>query len=106
MRKFSLSGCENITDAGLANLKDMNKLIALDLRATPVTDAGLAQLKSLEGLKELNIGATPITDAGLAGLKDFKALAGGTLILTGCKNITDAGVASLSKDLPKTKITR
>jgi hypothetical protein len=58
-------GGPGVTDAGLAQLKELGRLFALTLRDTKVTDAGLAHLKGLRGLRELGLLDSGVTDAGL-----------------------------------------
>ena len=59
----------NITDAGLAELKGLTKLKLLDLRGcTQISDAGLEQIKGLTNLKSLKLRNPAVTDAGLAYL--------------------------------------
>jgi len=92
-----------ITDAGLANLTGMANLISLNLSGTAVTDAGLANLKGFSKLEYLNLYNTAVGDAGLANLKDLKNLK--ALYLWQSK-ATDAGVAELQKSLPGLKPNR
>jgi Leucine-rich repeat (LRR) protein len=89
-----LRECYQITDAGLAHLKELKGLAELDLGNTQITDAGLAHLKELKGLTELDLSGTRITDAGFAHLKELKGLT--TLYLWGTQ-ITDAGLANLKE---------
>ena len=94
-------GGMQITDAGLANLKELKGLTTLILRSTNITDAGLANLKELKGLTTLILGGMQITDAGLANLKELKGLTTLDLYYT---NITDAGLKEIRSALPKCKI--
>jgi YHS domain-containing protein len=57
-----------ITDAGLANLKDLKHLTRLHLEKTGVGDAGLAHLEGLAYLEYLNLYGTKVTDKGLASI--------------------------------------
>ena len=54
-----------VTDVGLAQLKGLTNLHALDLRGNTITDAGLVHLKGLTQLQRLDLSHTKITDAGL-----------------------------------------
>ena len=58
-----------ITDAGLAQIKDLLTLDYLDLNATQVTDLGMQYIEGLKGLTGLNIPATQVTRAGVARLR-------------------------------------
>src|SRR5207247_1779210 len=49
-------------------------VVALDLAGTAVTDAGLAQLKELGKLRELNLSGTLVTAEGLSQLKELTEL--------------------------------
>jgi hypothetical protein len=109
---LKLSGCNNITDAGLAHLKGLTKLKRLDLPLGRVfngggnktTDAGLAHLKGLTKLELLKLSScVNITAAGAAHLKGLAKLK--NLHLGGCDKITDADIAELKKALPNTTIT-
>ena len=62
---------ENITDAGLENLKGLHNLTELDLSKSQVTDSGLKYLKGLTKLVELNLSDTQVTEAGLAHLREL-----------------------------------
>jgi hypothetical protein len=46
-------GLNNATDADLAALKDKQDLLSLIIASGPVTDAGLANLKEMTNLKRL-----------------------------------------------------
>jgi hypothetical protein len=98
---LSLLRCDQITDAGLANLKELKGLTRLDLSSTNITDAGLAHLKELKGLTTLNLGGTQINGDGLAHLKELKGLT--TLGLDDTR-ITDAGLAHLKELKGLTKL--
>jgi internalin A len=120
-----------ITDAGLANLKDLVDMRYLTLQNSQVTSAGLKHLRGMTRLGELWMSGTrvddlspiahlttmrtlvltgtPITDAGLAPIARFTALERLSLADT---PITDAGLKHLQSlsslarlDLNKTRIT-
>ena len=69
LETLGLSGCEQITDAGLVHLKGLTNLQSLFLMKTQITDAGLVHLKELTNLQDLNLIETPITDSGVAELQ-------------------------------------
>ena len=59
-----------ISDAGLADIKGLTSLEALNLNSCrQVTDAGLVHLKGLTNLEDLDLGETKVTDAGLAAMQ-------------------------------------
>jgi hypothetical protein len=64
----------HLTDADLAQLKDLKQLKVLGLRGTAITDQGLDALRSLHSLEYLDLSATKITTAGLARLKGLPRL--------------------------------
>jgi hypothetical protein len=64
----------SITDAGLAKIAAMHKLVQLRLGAPRLTDDGLALLAKLPELKHLHLIDAPITDAGLEHLHGLKNL--------------------------------
>jgi len=69
-----------LSDAGLAELKDLKNLQTLDLSYNAkITDAGMKELKSLASLQTLDLGWTDVTDAGLKDPMDLKGLK--TLVL-------------------------
>jgi internalin A len=82
-----------VTDAGLAELREFKNLESLELAGTKVTDAGLAELKQLPRLQTLSLWGTAVTDASLTRLKDLPRLQTLGLVKT---KVTDAGL----KDLP------
>jgi len=111
----------NVTDATVANLKEVLGLVDLNLAQTKVTDAGLNSISGLVNLTRLHLELTSITDAGLAQLKNLSNLSYlnlyGTAVtdqgldnLTGLKKlknlyvwqtkVTDAGIAKLKQSIP------
>jgi len=90
-----------ITDADLAQLKDLSALTRLHLEKTAITDAGLVHLKGLANLEYLNLYGTQVTDAGLdqlVGLKKLKKL------YIWQSKVTIVGVAKTQKTLPGLQI--
>jgi len=90
-----------VTDAALATVPDMPRLVRLDLHKTAITDAGLANLQGAENLRYLNLYATEVTDAGLKNLEGLKNLQS---IYLWQSKATDKGVKQLQKALPEAKI--
>jgi hypothetical protein len=91
-----------VTDGGLLNLKDLRELRELDIESTAVTDAGLVYLKELKKLQVLNLATTHMTGAGLVNLTGARELR--RLYLTGPMALADAGLASLHAALPQCEI--
>jgi Leucine-rich repeat (LRR) protein len=92
-----------VTDAMVVHLKDLTGLTELHLEKTKITDKGLENLKGLTNLEYLNLYGTVITDTGLVHLEGLKKLK--KLYLWQTK-VTDAGVAKLNKALPQLTIER
>jgi hypothetical protein len=84
---------------GLAHLPHLE---SLRLYATGITDDGLANLANFDRLKWLVLRQTAISDAGLERLTGFDKLA--SLNVLDCPAITAAGVADLHAKLPACKI--
>jgi len=82
----------NVTDEDLAYFKNFKGLINLDLLVTKVTDAGLANFKDFKEIKFLDLAYTGITDEGLAYFKDCKGL---RTLSIGATKVTDAGLVHL-----------
>jgi hypothetical protein len=84
------------TDAGLAHVAKLTKLWYLDLQfCDQITDKGLAHVAKLTKLKWLQLHSTHITDAGLRHIANLSRLS--SLLLGGGGGITDAGLAHISK---------
>ncbi|MGH9372854.1 MAG: hypothetical protein ACRD15_15120 [Vicinamibacterales bacterium] len=62
---LGLSGCKQITDAGVRHLARMPSLQHLDLTGTSVTDAGLEVLRHLPELRTLSLAWNRVTEAGI-----------------------------------------
>jgi eukaryotic-like serine/threonine-protein kinase len=89
------------TDAGLSHLKDVTSLGWLVLVNTAVTGEGLAHLKSLTGLYYLDLAGTRVTDAGLAYLKGLSGL---TYVNVRKTQVTAEGAAALHAAVPGCKV--
>ena len=84
-----------VTDADIhALLKEGAEIEYLILNGTDITDEGLAYLRQLPRLKELGLGRTQITDSGCEELAQIGSLEELALFSTG---ITDEGLKHLSK---------
>lgn len=91
-----------VTDAGLASLKGLTNLQRLHLELTSVSDAGLAHLKGLQNLTYLNLYSTRVTDAGLDQLKGLKHLRN---LYVWQSKVTDAGVKKIKAALPNLDVS-
>jgi Leucine Rich Repeat (LRR) protein len=85
-------GQRKVTDAGLAHLKGLTKLLELHLSGSEVTDAGMVYLKDLTALKILELSGSEVTDAGMVYLKDLTAL---KILDLNYTHVTDAGLVHL-----------
>lgn len=90
-------GGTKITDVSLkeiAKLKNLNKLY---LEHTGITDAGIAQIKNLPYLEYINLVATKVTDSGL---KDIVTMKGLRSVYLWQSAVTDSAVAQAGKQHP------
>jgi len=88
----------NITDVGVAPLKNLTRLEYLVLGGTQITDAGVAHLAHLTRLKGLALpDATRVTDAAMPSLKGLGNL---ETLNVSWTQITNAGLQNL-RGLPK-----
>lgn len=92
----------NLSDIGLADLKDLRQLRVLLIGGTRVTDVGLVHLRRFNRLKKLSLFQTQVTDAGISNLKVLSSLE--QLLISGTK-ITDAGAKELQKALPNLRFS-
>jgi internalin A len=83
----------SVTDRGLAHLRGLPRLRALDLTGTGVRGPGLAQLHANKQLTKLTLFGLPLGDDGLKYLAGFHSLAGLWLSDDG---ITGKGLAHLA----------
>jgi Leucine-rich repeat (LRR) protein len=92
---------QELTDADLRHLIDLDHLTVLKLQITPVTGVGLEHLKGMKNLKELNLGSTRITSVDLRHLKGLISLEKLNL-MNNKTRITGAGLIHL-QDLTNLK---
>lgn len=101
LRELCLSQ-SSVTDAGLANLKNLPSLVHLDLSQTAVSDEGLEHLKPLPYLRTLYLAGDKITDRGAATLASMHGLESLNLNST---RVTEAGILQLAT-LPRLRHLR
>jgi hypothetical protein len=92
LKRLNLRGTK-VTDNTLEHISGILTLEALDAGFAQVTDVGLDRLTTLVNLKELSIGGNKLTDAGLQALRHLTALR--SLDLSGMQR-TDSGLWSVS----------
>lgn len=102
LRALELSGAY-VNEVGLANLKDLTELELLDLSTTNVSNAELANIKDLTRLQSLDLSSTNVTDAGLLNLTGLTQL---RVLKLSYTKVTDAGVDELHRALPDCQIIR
>jgi WD40 repeat protein len=95
---FELANTQ-LKDDDLKFVASFKRLTRLNVAHTPVTDAGLKHLSGLKRLRALNLEHTKVTDAGLKAMDDLPSLL--SLNLTGCDQVTQAGIAAAFRALPK-----
>jgi hypothetical protein len=88
-----------LKDDDLKFVAGFKRLTRLNVGHTPVTDAGLKHLNGLKRLRDLNLEYTKVTDAGLKALVDLPSLE--RLDLNGCDQVTQSGIATAFRTLPK-----
>lgn len=98
---LSLRKCQEVTNAGLAHLKNLSSLELLNLDDTKITDTGLAHVKNLTSLENLVLSHTTITDAGVANLKILTSLKSLDLRKT---QITEAGLRDFRTARPDVSV--
>lgn len=99
LKTLSISRCPQMVDSELTKLSVLPRLTLLILSGSPVTDDGLEKLvKSAPRLRQLLLdGCTEITDEGLAHLTNIKSLR--SVRCTGTQ-VTSKGVEGFRSALP------
>lgn len=109
---LGLSGCRQVTDAGVRHLARMPSLQHLDLTGTSVTDAGLQVLRHLPELRTLSLAWNRVTEAGIGVLAHCDELERVTLgasaeigdaaarALAGKRRLRHLGIALTDAGLP------
>lgn len=75
LRELDLEGCDAVTSRGLAHLRGLERLRALNLERTSVGSAGLVHLAGLPALRDLDLGLTRVDLAGVPVLARCPGLA-------------------------------
>jgi Leucine-rich repeat (LRR) protein len=92
LKRLNLRGTK-ITDTTLEHIANVTTLAALDIGFAQITDVGLDRLTPLANLRELAIGGNKLTDAGLQSLRQMQGL---TSLDLGGSQRTDSGLWSIS----------
>lgn len=92
LKTLSLSNVRGISDSGLQQVGELNRLESLYLSKTTIGDDGLAYLGNLQHLRVLDLRDTKISGRGLAHLKNLPALQKLTLVGT---DLDDRGLEHL-----------
>jgi Leucine Rich repeat len=92
LKRLNLRGTK-ITDTTLEHLANVTTLESLDAGFAQITDVGLDRLTPLQNLKELVIGGNKLTDTGLQSLRQFPGL---TSLSLGGSQRTDSGLWTIS----------
>ncbi len=96
-------GWTGIDDVGLIHLKKLTRLQYLDLTGTRITDAGSPHLKLLGRVEFLDLQGTGVTDAAL---NEIGAMANLKEVVLPIKGVTAEGVATLKRLAPRLRIQR
>jgi hypothetical protein len=103
LRVLYLAG-SGLSDTELAALKKLTFLESLDISDNPqVTDAGMATVKSLERLQVLNLSKTALTDKGLMELRPLDGLR--SLHVVGTK-VTAGAAEKFADEMPNLRQVR
>jgi serine/threonine protein kinase len=80
---------DRVTDEGLANFKNCESLLRLNLFNTKASDAGMPHFKDCKGLEYLGLRGTQVGDKGVANFKGCKDI---TFLDLSDSRVTDAGL--------------
>jgi hypothetical protein len=99
LRRLFLRGSK-VTDAGLAALSEMARLIELDVSGCAVSDWGLEAVAALApNLRSLAVAELSLlTSEGLRALSPLSQLR--TIDVSGCENVCDTAIAVLVTSIP------
>ncbi len=96
LKDLGLTGTQ-ITDAGCRDLAQMATLRDLSLSNTGITDIGLEHVSTLTNLHTLNLSKTAITDRGLKLLQKLDRL---QFLNVSQTNVTGEGIRDLKEKIP------
>jgi hypothetical protein len=91
IEELYLGSDQNLTDAGLSQLPEMDDLMKLDVSGTRVNGTGLKD-KYLIPLERMNFNGTQLTDEGFRSIEGCSNIAG---LYCAHTNVTDAGMEAL-----------
>ena len=96
LEELYIDGCDNISNDGLHDLKQLNNLRYLDISGTyKISDEGVEYLRELQHLQYLNLSWSTITDKGVQHLEKLQNIR--HLSLAWCYNITNTDLQHLQK---------
>ncbi len=101
-RDYEGKRLEPFCDASAEHIKGLKKLRTLVLTDNNITDAGVAKLVNLDALESLDLDGTDITDASLEFIKKMKSLRYVTVRNTG---VTPAAAAKFRSQMTSIEIT-
>lgn len=103
IRRMNLSGCHHLTDMGVAAMGALHTLQELDMdHCLQVTGVGMAEWNSLTCLSRLSIqDSKQLSDFGLQMLETLYKGNLRHLNLSGCRKLSDKGIAFLTGLAPK-----
>lgn len=100
IKKLNISECGSVTDEGLKFIGEMVWLINLNIKGMMLHGGGLNLREGIKWLNRLklqvlNVGGTNIDDDSMRIISTMESL--DTLLLSGCENVHDDGIKSVSK---------
>lgn len=94
LRDLELTGADDVTPAGLLQLRPLRELRTLHLSDTPLDDGSLQVLAAFPHLRELSLTAAPgLGDGAMPAIAACPTLR--SLTLTSCKNVPAASLRDL-----------
>jgi hypothetical protein len=93
LTSIDLSACTGLSEQGISELAQLRSLKQLHFWGCGLSDSSAKLLASLTSLEELDLSETEIGDATLGALAALPALR--SVNLTGCRQVTDKGLAAL-----------
>jgi len=99
---LELTGCKNLKDDGIIDLKNLVNLMDLSLAYTGITDKALVIVKVLTKLFKLSLQGCDVTDKGLMNLYNMPILQ--YLTLDPCPKVTKKEVENLKNRLKNLRV--